>query len=179
MYANQLFFQQPFAPGMGAEYTMITNTIEDAEDGFVDAKERLLDVNNWKRYCRVTGAEFTLKDNHGRAVHRRAHKGDHINMEIPGLEHHCAVIEALEYDDYPDLDMEAFTMRIKPCMHAGHANEYEEDERTPEGALVVERRGNHLYAAFHRRNSMDITATDNTFGLTDDQWSALLKRFIE
>ena len=31
------------------EHTIICDSIEEAEDCFVDAKERLMDVNNWNK----------------------------------------------------------------------------------------------------------------------------------
>ena len=141
MYANQLLMQKQYGPERNMEHTIIADSVEYAEDSFVDAKERLLDVNNWKRYSSLPGAVFLLRDSHGKEVHRKAHKGDHIKINIPGLEdtHCCVVIEALEYDDYPDLSMETFTMRIRPCEHST-ANEDDDEDSSVEGALVIERR---------------------------------------
>src|ERR1700733_14092947 len=97
-------------------YSIYTDTVEDAEDWFVDAKERLLDINNWKKYGGSAGVDFKLTDGHGKVLNRKAHNGDHVRITItPGATtFDWVVIEALEYDDYPDLDMETFAMRIRP-----------------------------------------------------------------
>jgi hypothetical protein len=178
MYANPLFMPQNFGPFMSMEHTIIADSIEYAEDSFVDAKERLLDVNNWKRYTSLPGAVFELRDSHGKLVNRKAHKGDHIKINMPGAGdvHCCVVIEALEYDDYPDLCMETFTMRIKPCEH-GEGND--EEETALEGALVIERRNKHLFANFHRRNDSGMEGSVNQLGLPDAGWGILLKRFVD
>lgn len=163
--------------GKDIEHYMITNTIEEAEDCFVDAKERLLDVNNWNRYNPVPGISFRLTDGHGRDVHRRAHKGDHIKIDVPGGDgiHCCAVIEAIEYDDYPDLGMEAFTLRLHPCSHAGTEDN---DHGLPEGAMIIERRGKQVYTAFQARKAPDQPAVNEDFcGLYEAQWNSIANRF--
>jgi len=179
MYANQYLTFNQFVPGQNMEHTIIADTIEYAEDSFVDAKERLLDVKNWKRYCAQPGVNFILKDSHGREVNRRAHKGDHINIQMPGAEHRCCVIEALEYDDYPDLHMETFTMRIRPCAHSVNNEEYD-DEHLAEAAIIIERRNKQVFAIFYTRN---MAVTDqpaaSQFGLTETAWNSLLSRFVD
>ncbi len=184
MYANQFYMPEHFSQQINMEHTIIADSVEYAEDSFVDAKERLLDVNNWKRYSSLPGAVFLLKDSHGKEVHRKAHRGDHIEINIPGLKdvHSCVVIEALEYDDYPDLSMETFTMRIRPCEHSGEKDGDEEEDNNMEGALVIERRLKHLFATFHRRNETSGNGQEaayNQFGLPDAGWGSLLKRFVD
>jgi hypothetical protein len=178
MYANQMHMQQQYSFERGMEHTVITGTVEDAEDGFVDAKERLLDVRNWKRYCSTAGVEFLLRDSHGKEVHRKAHRGDHIKISVPGAAAQCMVIDAIEYDDYPDLGMEAFTLRVKPCSH-DNGNHEEEEERAMEGALIIERRSRHLFATFHRRNVPAGSHDINPLGLSDAEWGSMLKKFVD
>jgi len=181
MYANQFLTQGQFTMQSNMEHTIIADSIEYAEDSFVDAKERLLDVNNWKRYSGQLGITFLLNDDHGREVHRRARKGDHIRISVPGGEdaHYCVVIEALEYDDYPDLSMEAFTMRIRPCAHSTN-NEEDDTEDPVEGALIIERRSKHLFASFNLRNTaVNNGQVANKFGVSEAGWNTLLKRFVD
>jgi hypothetical protein len=129
MLKNQLILTaNRFNPGLFMEQCFSTKTVEDAEDSFVDAKERLLDVNHWGRYCSAPGVTFSLSDGHNRPVSRRARGGDHIKLSIPGSEVCCLIIESLEYDDYPDLGMEAFTLRLKPCQHSKNMEEDNENE---------------------------------------------------
>ena len=82
--------------------------------------------------------------------------------------------------DYPDLCMEAFTMRVRPCEHSMNDDD-DDNNNGVEGALVIERRNKHLFAAFHRRNVANNNQENvNTqFGLTDTGWSNLLKRFVD
>lgn len=178
MYANQVFMPQHFGPALNIDYSITADSIEYAEDSFVDAKERLLDVRNWKRYCGKAGVSFVLKDSHGREVHRKAHRGDHVMLDMPGSEkgHLCMIIDALEYDDYPDLSMETFTMRIKPC---AHTTGDDEEEKNAEGILMIERRNKHLYATFHRRGNSEPEGDGEVFGLADTEWGSLLRRFVD
>ena len=105
-------------PGLQAldkdfEFSILAREHEDAEDGFVDAKERLLDVNNWSRYGNLPEFVFSLKDHHGKQLSRHARKGDAIGISMQGQGSAAwQVIDAIEYDDYPDLDMETFAIRL-------------------------------------------------------------------
>lgn len=159
------------------EQCIITRSVEDAEDTFVDAKERMLDVNHWNRYSDIAGASFALSDSHNRSVSRRAHKGDHVTMMIPGKDDYCVVIDAIEYDDYPDLGMESFTLRLHPC----HDNEGSDEEYDGSKAiLIIERRYKNVFAVFEYRNHAgeEMAGGEGCFGLTDDEWNGMLKRFV-
>ncbi len=161
------------------EQSIITKTVEDAEDSFVDAKERMLDVNHWNRYCNHNGVFFSLTDSHSRLVSRRAHKGDHIKINAPDIQECCVVIDAIEYDDYPDLGMEAFTMKLHPCAH-GAENEEESGDDDFRAVLIIERKHKNVFAVFNYRNTAgeQVTAPGGCFGLMDDEWNGMLKRFV-
>jgi hypothetical protein len=175
-------------------------TIEVAEDLFVDAKERLLDVNNWKRYSADANATFTLTDSHGNTVKRRARRGDHIRIDAPGAGidgsgFDWAAIEAIEYDDYPDVNMETFAMRLRACFNPMHktgmgTGHYPEQDAT--STLVIERLGRKVYSTYHGRNEFeeDVSAHSASrhvltvapcawLGLSDIQCTALIKGFIQ
>lgn len=85
------------------EYNIITKDIEDAEDLFLLAKERLLDINEWQK---LTDEAFALTDKHGQKLHRNAHRGDHIitanKQEL--------VVGHIIYDDFPDVLGESITL---------------------------------------------------------------------
>ena len=181
MLNNQLILTaNKFNPGLFMEQSFSTKTVEDAEDSFVDAKERLLDVNHWGRYCSAPGVTFGLSDGHNRPVSRRARSGDHLTLNIPGSEVCCLIIESLEYDDYPDLSMETFTLRLKPCMHSMEAEEENDNEAS--AALIIERRYSTVFSVFNFRNPANSGVSgDNvfaSFGLKDIQWNSLLSRFV-
>ena len=170
------------------EYSTTTSYTEDAEDLFVDAKEKLLDVNNWKRYSGMTGIDFRLTDGHTRSVNRKAHRGDHIKISVSGQEakDYCVRIDAIEYDDYPDLGMEAFTIRVHPCDNFLNKNDEDNDHEDAEGTLIIERRGKKVFASFNSRNeainadnNINSNMIDGWFGLSDGQWNSLVKGFVD
>ncbi len=175
---NSHYLGSVIAPDQNAEFNMVANTIEEAEDCFVDAKERLLDVNNWNRYNPMQGIAFHLTDGHGRSVNRKAHRGDHIRIDFPGMEgaHTCAVIEAIEYDDYPDLSMETFTLRMRPCAHSADTDDA--DETMLEGSMIIERREKQVFTAFQTRKVPELQGTEDGFcGLYEAQWNSMTNKF--
>ena len=80
----------------------MTNSIEDAEDLFILAKDRLLDVNDWNE----GNGNYTLTDSHKHKLHRNAHTGDFIKAG----EEQWLVINKIQYDDYPDVNGESITL---------------------------------------------------------------------
>jgi len=177
------------------EHTIVADTAEEAEDCFVDAKERLLDVNNWNKFSAIKGGEFRLKDSHGKETERHARKGDHIRIDIPGNPQQdggfdWVAIEAIVYDDYPDMDMESFAMRMRPCINPITRNEEEiawSRSNDATSTFVIERRGRKLVAAYYGRNeggNMDTSVIYNTLnsawlGLSDGQWESLIAGILE
>ncbi|OSZ78422.1 hypothetical protein CAP35_09245 [Chitinophagaceae bacterium IBVUCB1] len=85
------------------EYSINTHTTEDAEDLFVVAKERLLDVSDWR-----DGHTYQLTDGHKRKAHRNAHTGDFVR--IAGAADTWVYISKIQYDDYPDIGGESITL---------------------------------------------------------------------
>lgn len=180
MLNGQLIFTaNGHLPGRYMEQYISTKTLEDAEDTFVDAKERLLDVNHWNRYCNVPGVFFSLTDGHSRLVSRKAHKGDHVKINSPHMPECCVVIDSIEYDDYPDLGMETFTMRLQACVH--NDDEEEIGHSGAVASLIIERRHKHVFSEYNYRNNAGEVVkkvSDGCFGLTDEEWSGMLKRFV-
>ena len=163
------------------EYNINVHDIEDAEDWFVDAKERLLDINNWRKYSKITTMDFHLTDSHSKLLHRKAHNGDHIRIDIQsqGTGFDWVAIEALEYDDYPDIDMETFAMRVRPAEDpANKLDGYQHNNAT--STIVIERRGKRLSASYHGRNeSQNEDAASAWLGLSDARWADLIKGLID
>lgn len=182
-------------------HSIITETIEDADDWFVDAKERLLDVNNWKKISGIANVEFKLTDGNGRILSRRARRGDLIRIDIAGRGHEYeggfewAAIEAIEYDDYPDENMETFAMRLRPSADPMNKNnnvflDFSESEAT--STFVIERIGKKLSAYYHGRNEqgdLELVSVGQQhepeivkcawLGLSDVECKALIKGFVD
>lgn len=143
------------------EISVSTETIDDAEDDFVLAKEKLLDINNWGKHTAAFQLGFTLTDHNGKHVHRHAHKGDYIKVQSQTDNSivDWAYIEAIEYDDYPDVDVETIAMRLHPGMNPLDKN----DNKMATHIYVIERHDKTLYITYHSRNNeaTDAVKEDN------------------
>jgi hypothetical protein len=72
----------------GKEITAIAYANFDKVDAAISyyriVKERLLFIEHWQNLAGGISARFQLTDAKGTEVHRRAEKGDHIRIDIPG-----------------------------------------------------------------------------------------------
>jgi len=175
------------------EYIMPCDSIEEAEDSFVDAKERLMDVNNWNKYSGIDGLEFRLSDHHGKTVSRHARKGDHIRIEVSATgqegrseDMDWVAIEAIEYDDYPDQGMETFGMRLHTCMNPENKQNCDAPYSLSDDAtstFVILRWGSKLIVTYHGRNEpinqANLPDDQTSLGLSDLQWSSLVSGIAE
>jgi len=155
-------------------------TTADAEDWFVDAKERLLDVNNWKKYGHAMNVDFHLKDTHAKDINRHnGRKGDLIKITGSNTDY-WLVIDAIIYDDYPDIDIETFSLHVRTL--ADPLQSHTDDTGT-RVALVIDRKAKHIIANYHGRVAADgnddtVFASGEWLGLTFDQWHSLIKGFV-
>ena len=172
------------------EHKVTAQDNEDAEDWFVVVKDYLLDVNHWDKYADNANTLFRLTDSHGKPVSRGAHRGDHIVMMNRGAgsvrseDMNMAIIEAIEYDDYPDLDKETFAIRLLPVANQGSATGGESTgffNYDASSTLVVERTGIELAVLYHGRNETihtNDTHNNGWLGLTEDDWAGLVKGLL-
>lgn len=93
------------------EYSINTHAIEDAEDLFVLAKDRLLDINDWQ-----AKNNYTLTDSHKHKVHRNVHTGDFIRIDSNPEE--WLIVNKIQYDDYPDIAGESITLFLSTISDA-------------------------------------------------------------
>lgn len=152
-------------------YGITTEFVEDAEDFFVDAKDRLLEVNKWAVFAGLPSISFALADAVGHPLKRRLHRHDHIVISTPaeGTADRFTV-DALEYDDYPDEGVETFAIR----MHISG----QDPELAKTSTIVIARNGKDLSATYHGRNKTD-TNDDLWHGLEKAEWEMLVKGLIE
>ncbi len=152
-------------------YGITTEFVEDAEDLFVDAKDRLLEVNKWAVFAGFSSLSFALADGQGHMLKRRLHRHDHIIISSPGEgTADRFTVDALEYDDYPDDDYETFAVR----MHiSGH-----DPEVSKTSTMVIARHGKNLSATYHGRNKSDMR-DDLWHGLERAEWGMLVRGLIE
>ncbi len=180
------------------EYSIVTESKDDAENWFVEAKDRLLDVNSWKKYSSELSVDFKLMDNHGKGVNRHAKTNDFIRIAIPGPSAGAGFdwvrIEAIEYDDYEDEDIETIAMLVRSSKMPTGNNEGTaplfDDNVT--STFVLKRRGKRLIAAYHGRNANPnadggvpdkanntMITTGTWLELSDEQWKKLVTGLIE
>ena len=175
--------------------------VEDAEDMFVIAKERLLNVNDWHIVSESVDSKFQIVDAEGQPIQRHVHKDDIISIDIPGpssVQGHgkdWVKAEAIEYDDYPDEQREVMALRLRPIPNPleddGSVAHFFTENAT--STFVIERDHSTLTAKYYGRNeqpNLDTTKladkVRNTvvgvsamLGLSDVQWKGLLKGFIK
>lgn len=163
-------------------YSYTAENIEDAEDLFIEAKDNLLNVNEWVKNSGLNDINIILLDPHKKEVHRQAHMGDHIKIEKTNNTYWLH-IDILEYDDYPDENKEAFTICLRPIEQittSDHINKI--------FFLSIERINAHLFSygqftIIDNRYKIDIPS-DKLVPITilpslsNEEWGKLLKNFI-
>jgi len=164
-------------------YKVTADSLEDAEDWFVDAKDRLLRVNSWKQQMAQDAHTFNLTDKHGKFLSRPAHPQDHIRIDQPGPgpreinAHDWVIIEAIEYDDYPDENRESFAMKLRWIISPDTGAAIGNDDGAT-GTLVIERRNKELTANYHCRNSIPAFPGAEWMGISETQWMTLISGLL-
>lgn len=140
---------------------------DEAEDIFVEAKNRLWNVNKWAAMASIPGISFQLSDAAGKPVRSLAHPHHHIQVSDASGTTDSMVIDAIEYDDYPDDDTETFALRL----HDVHI------EGTASTVLVILRYGNIVTASYYGRNNPGMHSSA-WHGLHHHQWEQLLRSLV-
>lgn len=97
-----------------------TSTLEEAKQLFADAKNRLLQVNNWAAICGKGSAEFAVTGENGKEVEGVPKVGYHFKIDIPapgnktGEGFDWVKVEAIEEHKDADKDSEFIVMRVRP-----------------------------------------------------------------
>jgi hypothetical protein len=166
---------------------------------FDSAKHKLLDVNNWHKYCGTGSAVFQLTDEKGKNVYRSAQLGDHFQIDIPGPGtstgegNDWVQIEAIEHTS--DNDKEVLAMRVRPTGNPQNTKKDVAHFFTDEASSTfsVTRQGNKIIAAVNGRNERPNTKADKLIdkvrnviiaagaiaGLNKPQWKSLVKGLLE
>ncbi|HRO43397.1 MAG TPA: hypothetical protein PL009_11230 [Flavipsychrobacter sp.] len=182
------------------EETIEMDTLEEAQDMFVTAKDRLLNVNQWHEVSETIKSQFQIVDHQAHSINRKAHKGDFIKINIPapgtdtGEGADWVKVDAIEYDDYPDENREVIAMRLRPASNPSNADEsvahFFTDHAT--SSFVIERHQKKIIARYFGRNEKPNTTTEKLtdtvrniavavgamLGFSDVQWKGMLKGFL-
>lgn len=174
--------------------------MDDAEELFIIAKERLLNINRWHETAGDAGAKFSLYDAAGQPLDRHAHKGDYIRIDVPGPGNAAGggddwvLIEAIQYDDYPDENGESIAVMVRPASAPTNDNEATAHFFHPEATstFTIQRTGRIVLALYNGRNehpnietgsiSNDarntLIATGAVLAGSKLQWESLLKGLL-
>ena len=82
-------------------------TVEDSEDMFVIAKERMVHINDWNKHTQSADVSFQLLDANGHKINRHVHSGDFIQINSTRVK-----IESIVYDDFPDDNRESIGVKL-------------------------------------------------------------------
>jgi len=181
----------------GASTEFKAPTIRDAMLIFLEAKFRLLDVNNWFLICGESGAEFRLTDDEGNPVEKnKPEVGNLIRIKLPappnkaGDGYDWVRIEKLEDLEDKSSDEELCGFRVRPVrspysksdasshFYTSNATSTFLVYRKREVIHVYERGRNELpntTGSFLNRLRNLIVAIFASFGFSKPQWKNLVR----
>ena len=81
---NQSIPHQKKGAKSDTSHSVKFKTITQAKTFFKVAENRLLDVSKWHLLSGMGSATFTLTDNSGGKLRRKAREGDYLRIDIPG-----------------------------------------------------------------------------------------------
>lgn len=95
------------------EYHVNTTLTEDAEDLFVIAKDRLLDINEWNQLFHANSYTVALTDTKGQKAHRSARMHDMIKISDNTKMEKWVNISHIQYDNFPDINSESISLLLE------------------------------------------------------------------
>ena len=173
------------------------STIQDAHAFYLEAKNRLLDVNQWGDICGEASATFELTDEKGTHIDGVPKVGTYFKIDVPGPGTVAGkgfdwvkVEEVTEKTREPD--MEFMLMRVRPASDPTSPNESTAhffSEKATSNFLAL-RENLKVTVAVLGRNEVANTKEDDSFldkirnfvvgtsaqlGMADPQWESLVK----
>jgi hypothetical protein len=180
-------------------HELVASTAASANALFESVKQKLLDVNNWHKYCGKASAVFQLTDEEGNKVFRPAQLGDHFKIDIPGPGsstgegNDWVQIEAIEHTI--NEETEVLAMRVRPTDNPQNNRKDVAHFFTDEASSTfsVAKQGNKIVAAVNGRNEKPnvkahklidkvrnaVIATTAILGLNKPQWKSLVKALLD
>lgn len=181
------------------EESVIENDPEDAVNTFNRACARLLNPPIWHQLAGTLSAEFELQNPADENPKRLAEVNDYLKINIPapgnsaGDGYDWVKIEAIEENTIPDA-ASSLAIRLRSSANPAHlekgtAHFFKSDATS---TFIVKRIGNKVIASYHGRNEVPntegeiadkirntVVASGAALGLSELQWKALLKGFLE
>jgi len=173
-------------------------TEKEAEAFYNIVIQRLLDINNWQDLAGKATASFQLTDGAGQVAHRKAQKGDHFKIDIPGPGSvtgegfDWVQIEAIE--EHNDQKSQWAAIRVRPATNPLNekkdvAHFFSEDTTS---TFMVRREGKKVIAGVYGRNEKPNTNTETQIdkirnaaiaagaitGFSKIQWKSLVNGLV-
>ena len=136
---------------------------------YARAKQRLLNVNAWGKFCGASGADFKLIDGQGSEDHGLAKEKDYFKINIPGPGnasghgYDWVKIENIKDNSDAGSEEESITMTVRPSSSPDSlkqkADHFLSEEAT--STFTIYRSGNTVTAAVYGRNEKPNTSSQN------------------
>jgi len=180
-----------------AEATHKFGSADAARMFYETAKQRMLDVNQWKDLGGT--ATFQLTDNIGNEVDRGVRKGDHFRIDIPGPGtvagdgYDWAYVEDVE--EVTNGDVQSVAVLVRPAENplSNDSNTAHFFSKQSTSSFVITRQGNTVSAGIYDRNIEPNTETESLVdkarnalvglgakhGMSKVQWQSLVDAFVK
>ncbi len=174
------------------------DSLANARSAFLQARDLLLDVNNWHTLCGAASSKFILTDSDGKEIQRNAQEGDHFKIDVPGPGsatgegYDWVKIECIEEKINGNEGVVCITVR--PATNPNNANPDIAHFFTEEASssFVVRQKGLEVNAEVHGRNEKPNTNAEQkidkirnflfgigaTAGASKLQWTSLVKGLL-
>lgn len=200
MKYNQLIPDNKRGKATDLDHSVPLPDREQALDCYKRACKRLLNPPVWHELSGALSAHFVLTNEKGEEQERLLQEDDYIRINIPGPG--SAVgdgfdwvkVEMVEDKTDPAAEEESIGLKVRTCDNPTSkendtAHFFQQDATS---SFIIHRRGNTVTASYHGRNEVPNTKTDKTTdnlrnalvatgaiaGLSELQWSALIKGFL-
>lgn len=183
----------------GATAKLKSESRHDALLLFQAARKRLLDINNWRKWCSNKGAEFCLTDEDGLPKTGFPEKGDLIRIKLPappnqeGDGFDWVQIEAFEDSRALLPDAEVFGFRVRPVQNPKGSSSVSAHfySKTATSTFLIIRDSHTVYALERGRNEVPnpsgnwlskirnrLIAIAAMMGLSKPQWQRLMEGLL-
>lgn len=117
--------------------------IDDAKDIFLLAKDRLLDINDWKMLLKNTDYDICLTSVNGKKVHRDARVGDKVRISTTNKGISADMwtqISQIQYDYFPDIDSETISILFHVAFSpSGNGIDYFRNSADSNETIIIKR----------------------------------------
>ncbi|TJZ62746.1 hypothetical protein FAZ15_00085 [Sphingobacterium olei] len=151
--------------------TVEFSDITEADNFYVIAKGRLLDINNWNDVSGIPSVSFCLVDRYNQKLNRSAQIGDHVRIDIPGPGlpssdgYDWVRVENITAEETDIFRQTVLSLRPSPDPTNANPDTAHFFKNLATSTIIVEQKRNSVSAHYAGRN--EIVNTENT-ALTDN-----------